>query len=312
MTDAQIRHRLATDDARVQLGDIGTHHLQRCDDACPGRVHADIGDGHVRVRHDRACDQPEGGRRGITRHDDILRFQLGLPPNRDDPALRRGSDGQIRAEARQHPLAMVAGRDRLDHGGFTRRVQARQQDRRLHLRRGDGQGVADRNRRADAPDHQGQAAARRILELRAHLGQRFDDAAHRALGQRGVADKGRSDRVTGDEAHQKARRGARIAHVERGFGLEQPADADAVDHPHPVILPDDVRAHRAHRGGGGEHVLTLQQPFDAAFTDRERGEHQRAVADRFVARNGDGAAKGGGGSHGARLGKGMRHDGAGF
>src|SRR3546814_10578620 len=70
-----------------------------------------------------------------------------------------------------------------------------------------------------------------------------------------VAGEGGGDRVGRDEPHQQPRRGARIAHFQRRFGLEQPADADPVYHPGAVVLADDRRAHAAHRGRGGQHVL---------------------------------------------------------
>src|SRR3546814_4603401 len=90
------------------------------------------------------------------------------------------------------------------------------------------------------------------------------------------SDLGGGDRVGRDEPHQQPRRGARIAHFQRRFGLEQPADADPVYHPGAVVLADDRRAHAAHRGRGGQHVLAFEQPGDPAGADRERAEHQRS------------------------------------
>jgi hypothetical protein len=41
----------------------------------------------------------------------------------------------------------------------------------------------------------------------------------------------------------------------------------------------------AHRGGGGQHVLAFEQAGDAGFAHGQRAQHDRAVADRLVARH---------------------------
>ena len=65
--------------------------------------------------------------------------------------------------------------------------------------------------------------------------------------------------MTCDQSHQQSRRSAAVAHVERGGGLEQSADANALDLPLTVAQSLDTGAHGPHRGGSGEHVLTLKQ-----------------------------------------------------
>jgi hypothetical protein len=51
----------------------------------------------------------------------------------------------------------------------------------------------------------------------------------------------------------------------------------------PVRAALDLGAHRAHRGGGAQHILALEQAADRRLADRQAAEHQRAMRDRFVA-----------------------------
>ncbi len=193
---------------------------------------------------------------------------------------------------------MVAGRHRFDDAGDAGRVQPRQQHRRFDLGRCDGQPVFDRDRRAQAAHRQRQAIARTGGEVGAHARQRFDHPPHRTPRQRRIADERRGDRMAGDQAHQQPGRRARIAHVERGLRLQQPADADAPHMPDAIAVALDRRAHRPHRCGGGQHVLALQQPFDPALPDGQPREHQRPVADRLVPGHGQRAAqRAAGGNH---------------
>ncbi len=59
----------------------------------------------------------------------------------------------------------------------------------------------------------------------------------------------------------------------------------------PSAIMRDLGAQRAHGGGGAQHVLPGQQAGDAGLADRQRAEHQRAMADRLVARHGDPAVQ---------------------
>src|SRR3546814_10150430 len=63
------------------------------------------------------------------------------------------------------------------------------------------------------------------------------------------------------------------------------AYAHALHAPYPIIAARNARPHRAHGSGGGEHVLAFEKPANLACPHGQRGEHQRAVADRLVARN---------------------------
>ena len=123
----------------------------------------------------------------------------------------------------QHALGVIARDRRLDHGRLTLRIQTGEQHRRLHLRAGDRQLVADTasalRRRGFAP-----AACRRCVSmLRAHLAQRRRDALHRPLHQRRVADQLAVEGLSGQQTRHQAHRGAGIAHVERVRRRLEPA-----------------------------------------------------------------------------------------
>ncbi len=106
------------------------------------------------------------------------------------------------------------------------------------------------------------------------MGQRLGDALHRALAQRCVSDESRGDAMTCDQAHEEAGRRATVAHVQSCLGLQQSAHAHAPNVPDAVIVSLDLRAHRTHRRGSGQHILSFQQAFDAAFPNGQCREHE--------------------------------------
>ena len=59
-------------------------------------------------------DREEGGGRGVAGKDELLRAQFGLAAKRD---IRSPSLADVGAEQSEHPLAMVARRDRLRSPG---------------------------------------------------------------------------------------------------------------------------------------------------------------------------------------------------
>ena len=62
--------------------------------------------------------------------------------------------------------------------------------------------------------------------------------------------------------------------------------------PQALAEPRHLRAERAHRGGGVEHVLPFEQPLDPRLALGQAAEDQGAVRDRLVAGHGDMAARG--------------------
>ena len=67
--------------------------------------------------------------------------------------------------------------------------------------------------------------------------------------------------MRGNKAHQQARRGARIAHVERGRRLEEPADTDAVNMPAARVL-FDFRAHGTEGRRRRKDIFAFEQSLN--------------------------------------------------
>ena len=77
-----------------------------------------------------------------------------------------------------------------------------------------GLSVMDRLQVAAFDDERRAAVLALGGDLRAHLGERLDDAAHRALGERGVADEPAAEGLPGEDAGEQAHGGAGVAAVD--------------------------------------------------------------------------------------------------
>ena len=91
------------------------------------------------------------------------------------------------------------------------------------------------------------------------------------------------------QPHQKPGRSARVPEIEDAVGFGERADADAVDVPFAVFIATVRDAEGVERSGGSHHVLALEQTADHGLADRHCRDHQRAVRNRLVARNANGA-----------------------
>ena len=156
----QVRHGFTALFAFVFIGQVRPHLAQRCEQPCPRRVQANVGDQHIRAGHDQRRTDREGRRRRIARHVDVLGLQFRLTGQGDHAALVGDLGGDLGAKACQHPFGVVAGRLGFDHHGFARGVQPGQQHRRFHLRRGHRHDVAHWHRLGRAHDGHGQTPAR--------------------------------------------------------------------------------------------------------------------------------------------------------
>ena len=107
---------------------------------------------------------------------------------------------------------------------------------------------------------------------------------------------------------EQAGGGTGIAHVQHVLRLGQAAHA-AAGHAPDAARMLHVRPQGTHGGGGAQHVLALQQALDARLADRQRAEHQGAVADGFIAGHPDAALQRGGRAVGGE-GAGGGHDAA--
>ena len=108
--------------------------------------------------------------------------------------------------------------------------------------------------------------------------------------------------MAGENARQQPRRGAGVAEVEHVVRLAAAADAEAAHPPQPGAHVLDHGAQRPQGGGGGQHVLALQQAADVGLAQRQGAEHQGAVRHRFVAGRTDPAVQSGDGA-GDQLGR---------
>ena len=162
------------------------------------RFEDQIGAGHEQRRHQRKR------RRGrIGRHHDIGRLELGLALQRDAAAvLAMRLAGQLGAEMLQQPFGVVAGGLRFDHRGLARRGQARQQHRRLELRRRHRRFVDDRDR--DRARLAASAAAGRPRRLRSRA--RPSAPADRARAASAACARRRRRRRSRSPASRRPRR----------------------------------------------------------------------------------------------------------
>ena len=186
---AQVGDRLA--DAVVGVAtvwpllDVGAHRAQDVDDGAPGRVDPDVADAELGVGMDGARDEPERRRRDVAR--DPFRDRLHRQPSSYRPGhgpVRRIGPLDRHAACPQHPLRVIARRDRLADRRPPLRPEPRQQDRRLHLRARHGRRVVDRPKRGTTDHGQGrEGVVLAGLERGAHRAQRFDDTSHRAAAQ---------------------------------------------------------------------------------------------------------------------------------
>ena len=177
MPHHQVGDRFATVDGRVLLDDVRTHQPQRLQQAGAARIEPDRAQTQLRAGHDAGGDQEERGRGKIRRHRHVGGAQA-LAAAQPGEA---GRELDLHTEGREHALGVVAGRVRFGHRGFAARVQAGQQDRRLHLGTGHRQRVVDACQHLSAMDVQRWGTVVAGVDPRAHPCQRSGDPAHRPL-----------------------------------------------------------------------------------------------------------------------------------
>ena len=191
------------------------------------------------------------------------------------------------AKAAEHVFGVIAGFLRFNHRGRAAGIEARQKDRRFHLRTRHRRFIFDPERIAGARQGERHSPAFLGLKFCAHLRERIDDTLHRALHERGIPREGCCDRVPRHESHQQPRGRAAIAHINHASGLHQAAEARAPDMPCAILIAFYLRAQLPHRLRGGENILAFQEALHAALSDRQRRQHQRAVGHGFITRNAD-------------------------
>ena len=180
---------------------------------------------------------------------------------------------------------MVARGLRLDHRSPAGRMQPGEQDRGFDLRRGDLLRVADRRQPGGAGDRERQPLAAAGEDLCDHPAQGLDHPPHRAAVERLVAGEERGEGMAGERPEEEPGRRAGVAEIERPIGFGEAARTTAMDAPAALILALELDPEGAECGCHGEHVGPLQQTADPTFASRERAEQQRAMRQRFVARD---------------------------
>ncbi len=166
MAHDEVGDRLAADFARVQHLDLPAHLPQHVDQAGAGRVEADVLDRQFAARHDQRGDDEEGGGGGVARHDDVLRLQVGLAADGDDPLAEIVCHLELGAEAPEHALGVVAGRHRLDHRVIPAVLSPASSTALLTCAEATGRRYVDRHGGGDAAHGQREAAAFARLEIR--------------------------------------------------------------------------------------------------------------------------------------------------
>ena len=171
-------------------------------------------------------------------------------------------------------------------------VEAAQKERAFHLGTGDGHGVLDalqglaldQGRDGDRWVELVGLGACGACDMGAPGPQRLDDAAHRAAGERFVADHARAETLAAQEAGEQPHRRARVAAVDHVTGHSKPVKADPIDRGG-LVRALDRDAHRAKRLACRRVVQAFGQAGDAGAAAAQRAEDEAAMADRFVARH---------------------------
>ncbi len=146
------------------------------------------------------------------------------------PGMERRPSRLVSVAPKARRACSEWSRVRMDLGedGRALCLESCEEDGGLDLRGGDGCVEVDGGERATVNGNGGVALGQ--LQLRAHRGERFADAFHRADCEGVVANEGEGVRVWGDEAGEHAHGRAGVAAVERGCRLlEGPCGAGDFD-----------------------------------------------------------------------------------
>jgi hypothetical protein len=136
---------------------------------------------------------------------------------------------EISAKHSQHPLGMIASRDRLDDDRLAIRVQTGEQNAGLDLSRSDRQFILDRPQSRAASDTQRCPPLIR-LDPGSHSFQRLDNTSHWTPTQRIIPRKRSVEWLPGEYAGHQSHRRTAVSAVQRfGRGF-QSCSPDTADH----------------------------------------------------------------------------------
>ena len=187
---------------------------------------------------------------------------------------------------------MVTRRPRLAHDGQPLGVEPRQQNTALDLRTGHRQVVLDAAQLRRRNAQRREVAALPPDDLRTHAAQRSHDAAHRSAADLLCAGEKARKALPRQQARQQPHGCARIVAAQHAARLLQAVDAAPVDDQFSRRRLLDLDAQRAHDVDGRQAVRAVEKMLNARFALGQRGEHDGAVRDGFVAGNGAVAGEG--------------------
>ena len=185
---------------------------------------------------------------------------------------------------------MIARLRRLGDRGLAIRLQAGEQQRRLHLRAGDVEDVRRAVQRSSVDDERRAAVAARAADRRSHARERIGDTPHRPASERGIAVEPTRERTAREDTAEEAHGGARVAAIDRLRRRHEAVPAAPVDAQLVAALVDDD-TERAARGLRRLIVLAPRKTPYGRLAAGDRAEEERAVRDRLVARHRDRAAQ---------------------
>ena len=222
MRDLEVGDRLAAGRPAVEDRDARAHPLQHVEEAHPRRVDADAGDDQVRAGQQRGGEHERRRRGDVARHLDLAELEPLRRLDADPPGatLRR-------TPAAQHPLGVVARRNRLDHGRLpsAKSPASSTQDFTWALATGSSYSIARSGRPSIASGRCPSA-----VDTRTHPGERLGDPGHRPRGQRFVAPELELlPGLPGEDPGEQADERARVAAVDRPVRRAQPPKADTRD-----------------------------------------------------------------------------------
>ena len=193
--------------------------------------------------------------------------------------------GDVRAEMTEHFLGMIARGFRFNDRRAAGAVEPCQQDGGFDLGGGDRGAIFNwRGVRRALQQNRAAATGRFFHYFSPHQHEGIENAAHRALAERGIAIKPCPDAMTANQSHHQTASSASIAKIQRVTGGEQRAKAGAVHAPAPATQRFDFCPQRRHGLAGVEHIVAFQQSLNPGFTGGQQAHDERAVRNGLVPR----------------------------
>ena len=181
---------------------------------------------------------------------------------------------------------MIPRKERLLYGCRTARIETREEQRRLHLRGRNRRTVAYPMQCASLDQKRRAAIAPHRPDLRAHLGERLRDAAHRTSLYAFIPRQPDREVLCRKDTGEKPHRRSGIPAVQRYLRTAKPAQPSAADPKLRLIRRQpDLRAHRPEALYRRQAVRAMQEARRMRLPLRDRPQHHRAVRYALIAGN---------------------------